>query len=253
LAERHTALGQALAHRSDLVRVPALVGLDANAGLLAVEWDRGDPLLDVLKHDGSAIDDFVSALRTFHAAQVPDLPTLTPDQQADSISATVQELVYACPALADSLTAIGEDLRRRLGEVGAAPAVTLHNDLHPRQVHLKRGRFTFLDLERLAKGDPLIDIANFAVQLSILPHRREAEVEPADAERWREALLTSWSRQSGLGMDAQRFHLLAAAFLLKLAHGAMRHLRPEWHDTVHACVRMANHELGLRCVGAAVP
>jgi len=243
LARRHAVASRVLSRISDDVRVPQVLGWEADAGLLAVEWDRGDPLLEALKSDDRAIEAFAHALRWLHGAQIPGLPTLASERVGESIAAAVKELAVVCPELAGIVTEMANDLCRGLGDLEPVHPVTLHNDLHLHQVLAKRGRFTFLDLERMSLGDPLIDIANFAAQLSILPHRRDFAVEPERAARWRARFLASLFEQTGEVFDDPRFHWFAAAAFLRHAHGAMRHLRPGWRDTVQTCVRLAESEL----------
>ncbi len=255
LARRHAATGEALARQGTAVRVPAVVGLDAPRGLLAVEWDRGEALLDRLKEsDGSAsLDEFVSALRCLHSAAVEGLPKLTAERLAAASASAIDELSLACGDLAGDLQPLGEELARQLQGIDAPAEVTLHNDLHLRQVHAKRGRTVFLDLERMARGDPLVDVANFAVQLMMLPHRTEMEVGRADADRWTARFLSTWSASTGTSLDPRRFHPYSAFALLKFGHGMMRHLRPGWRKTVRTCVQLADRQLSASQSKATVP
>jgi aminoglycoside phosphotransferase (APT) family kinase protein len=245
LAARHEAVSKALAGYSRVVRVPGLVGVGVDQGLLAVEWDRGEALLERLTaaDGGEAIDAFVAALCVFHSAVVPDLPELTVGGVCDDARGAASDLAATCPELADTLRSLNEAIRQQLQRIETPQVATLHNDLHVGQIHCKRGRVTILDLERMVVGDPLIDVAHFAVQLAMLPNRPEMNVERADADRWAARFLASWSEQADDPIDPRRFRAYAAASLLKLAHGSMRHLRPGWRNTVQLCVERAEEQL----------
>jgi aminoglycoside phosphotransferase (APT) family kinase protein len=251
LAERHAAVTRALAGAS--LRVPALVGVRDDLGLVAVEWERGEPFIAHLKGNDLALKTFVDALAAFHGAAVPGLPSLTSDDLATSSRAAAEEMALVVPEAADDLRDVTAELGRRLHAFDVPAAKVLHNDLHVRQLHVRRGRMTFLDLERMALGDPLIDVANFAVQLAVLPHRPEFQVERPQADRWVAAFLAAWAARAGQSVDPRRFQPYCAAAFLKLAHGRMRHLRPAWREAIRHGVESAARQLSGSASLEALP
>ncbi len=242
LAERHLAVAAALSGCEN-VRVPALIGVRDDLGVVAVEWDRGDPFIDCLKADDTMIDRFAHALGAFHAMSVPGLPLQTPEGLCTASRDAGVELGLVVPELAGDLGGLSVELSRRLIQSDVPAAGVLHNDLHLKQVHVRRGRMTFLDLERMALGDPLMDVANLAVQLAMLPDQPGWQIDRAQADRWIARFLAAWACRTGQSLDPRRFRPYCAASFLRFAHGRMRHLRPGWRQTVRACVESADKQL----------
>ena len=243
LASRHAVLAKA--PNGAAFRVPSVVGCEADQGILAVEWNRGESLLETLATQPAAevFADMAAMLRSFHATQVPDLDTLTPADMALQARDATNDLALACPDLGDRLSAVGTELTERLASFDTVAPVTLHNDLHWNQVRIKRGVFTVLDLERVTRGDPLVDVANLTTQLRLLGDRPEIEVARDLARRWANEFLAQWVRSSSERIDPCRFRCYAICTVLSLARGMMRHLRPNWRALARRCVEVAESEL----------
>lgn len=244
LARRQTGVFDALAE-SSAIRVPKVVGAEFTSGLLAIAWDRGESLLEALRLDASMIPRFTDALREFHSTPVVRLPLLTLNRVAQSIRPYAEDLAMVCEDQATEILDLARDTASRLVHVAADPPVTLHNDLHFRQVLVKGHQFTFLDLERMSAGDAMIDLGNLVAQALILPHRPDDGVVQATAESWRKALLAGWS-DSGGTMHEGKLAALTVASLIKLAHGGLRHLRPGWRSQVQTCLDLAHKELSAQ-------
>ena len=134
-------------------------------------------------------------------------------------------------------------MTERLDRLDGFDPVTLHNDLHWNQIRVDGERFTFLDLERMATGDPLIDVANLATQMRMLGHRREFSVDVATAQAWAGEFLTQWERRVGKPINATRFRCYVVCSLFCLARGMMRHLRPGWRALSQTCLELAESQL----------
>ena len=241
---RQAAVADALAGSAN-ARVPELVGTKSSAGLVATAWDRGEPFLKAVCEDPSMVRGFADALREFHSVRVARLPHLALERVGQSTVAYAEDLAAACEDQVGEILELGRTLASILAHAPPGPPVTLHNDLHLRQVLAKGGRFTFLDLERMSVGDAMIDLGNLLAQLSILPHRSEEGVDPILANSLRAALLASWS-DSGRAIQESKLAALTAAAWIKLAHGGMRHLRPGWREQVRTCLEMAHKELTIQ-------
>jgi aminoglycoside phosphotransferase (APT) family kinase protein len=244
--ERHAALRRLSQQPQALFSSPRVVGYEGRPGLVAVKWTHGKSLLELVQEEESpraVMRDLARALISLHASGVPDLPALTVHDQQAQLDDAVADLSAACPAWRERVEALAAVLRERLSRLeGRAPA-TLHNDLHARQVRLERGRFTFLDLERMAVGDPLIDVADLTAQLHMLGDRTEFLVDTQTAGRSAAELVRAWEAVSDKPIDATRFRCYVILSLLKLARGMMRHLRPGWRPLVLRCIEQAGVEL----------
>lgn len=245
LRRRHERLSRWSASNGSPLSVPSVIGGDAKLGLLAVEWDRGDSLIDRLRGDSARplLARVVTGLRAFHAVTVPGLPKIGPDNLRRRAADVVEELGLARPDLTTRLGSVLAEFHDRVGRLDPVAPVTLHNDLHATQFRAKDDRLTLFDLERMSLGDPLIDIANFTTQLRLVGQRPEFSTPPATATRWADEFLAEWLAQSRQPIAAERFRCWTALALLGMAHGMMRHLRPGWRVLVDRCVESAEFEL----------
>ncbi len=241
LQQRHAVVSAAARDSGDTFRVPAVVGADIEQGLLAVEWNRGEPLIEMLQEGDShsLLENLVAAIASFHATPVPDLDTITTADVVSTLKAACEELSQAYPNLAARLSALFAELEKQSLRISVPAAVTLHNDLHHGQVRFKKGRMALLDLERMCVGDPLIDVANFAVQLRMLGDRRDFSVSMETATRWSDEFVDAWARHQGAPVDAARFRCYAVRSLIGLAHGLMRHLRVGAASLTQQCLDVA--------------
>lgn len=232
-----------------------VVGHDARLGLLAVKWAQGRNLFDMLREElpTEVMQEMVTVIRSFHTSSVPDLPKITLAGLQRRAQDAVDDLSVACPDLRHSIVRIGATANRRLGEVEVHNPVTLHNDLHWNQVRIDGKRITLLDLERMAIGDPLIDVANLATQVRMLGHRPEFTVDPATARAWTNEFIRQWERLARERIDAQRFRCYTVLSLLSLARGMLRHLRPGWRALTDKCIDLAEAEVDATRREAIVP
>lgn len=254
LLAHHSALARAAREGNAAFDVPGVVGDNVNQGILAIEWNRGQSLIEVLDEGSSqaVMEDMAGALSSLHSTVVGDLDLFLPSDVTSSARGAVDSLSLACPDLSARMQSLVHELEVRLAGVNGVCPVTLHNDLHFGQIRIKRGRFALLDLERMALGDPLIDVANFATQLRMLGHRDEYGVDAGTAGRWADEFLEQWSRQALEPMNAERFRCYAVWSLLCLAHGMMRHLRAGWRPLVYRCIESAEAAITSAGQGAAI-
>lgn len=245
LLNRHRSLRRCSKESQALFHAARVVGYDAQRGLLAVKWAHGLNLLEMLREQEPAdvMRNVVAMLQSFQASGVSDLPTITPAILQRQIQETVDDLSLTCPELRQRLADVGSTVIGRLGRLDGFDPVTLHNDLHWNQIRVDGERFTFLDLERMAAGDPLIDVANLATQVRMLGHRREFSVDAATAQAWAGEFLTHWERRVGRPINTTRFRCYVVCSLFRLARGMMRHLRPGWRTLAQTCLELAESQL----------
>ena len=247
LTRRHRQLGHGLEGRGGFV-VPAVVGTVEDQGILAVKWMRGDPLIETLQSNPSAqvMRRVASALRLMHATDMPDLPQITTAGLCDRLTEAAQDLRAACPDQADLIDGVLKDVLARLRGAEqdvAASSSTIHNDFHWNQLHFKGDRIGLFDLERMACGDPWIDVANFITQLRMLEHRADTNVPPAAPRQWADEFLDAWLDINGNHSIPPHCVCYVVLSLFELARGMMRHLRPDWSTLARRCVQSAASHL----------
>ena len=253
LLHRHLAVSSVARDAGDTFHVPPVVGSDIDNGILAVEWNRGDALLDLLQSGSSAelLSEVAKAVAAFHQTTLEDIESTTPKRLMLELRAAGDELSLAHPDLTQRIDDLVRNVETRSSQISCDETATLHNDLHVGQVRIKRGRIAILDLERMVKGDPLIDVANFALQLQMLGHRPEFNVDCATADQWAFEFVDAWARQSGKPIDPIRFSCYAVRSLISLAHGMVRHLRLGSRALAERCIETAQTKLSKPPANAA--
>lgn len=252
LLYRHVALTGAASESGAAPIVPRVVGASVEEGILAVEWNRGQSLIESLKAESpcEVMKELAAVVVSLHATSLPALDLITPRDIASAVREAAGQLALACPTRAAQVGSLVRELEDRLGMITPGNPVSLHNDLHFDQVRIKRGGITLLDLERMAVGDALIDVANLVTQLRMLGSRTEFAIEERIANRWANEFLHRWVECTAERVDGDRFRCYAVWSLLKLACGMMRHLRPGWRDLLDRCLEAAEGTLAV--VGSKV-
>ena len=255
LQHRHRFVAQHLGGANPDVRAPRVVGADVGRGLLATRWIRGDSVVDALARE-PAEDVFgrvCDALARFHAMPADGFERLTPERVGQRVRDAVDALRIACPQMRDELEAVHVAFQKRLGAWRTADTVTLHNDFHWNQLRLRENRVAVLDFERMCAGDPIIDVANFAVQLRMLDRRHDVDVSPETARSWSACFLDVWLRRAGMPVDTGCFACPTVLSLLELGRAALRHLRPGWRELTGRCLERAHAILGSDSIGGVIP
>ncbi|MCB9854223.1 MAG: aminoglycoside phosphotransferase family protein [Phycisphaerales bacterium] len=241
IARLHRDISQA-AHAHGGVRVPQLAGHDADSGIVATEWVRGDDLASLLANDAS--DDVMhmaaSAIRQFHQLPVAvRCEFAIGDLQRAVIEAT-DDLAAAAPELGVDLASLREQLVSAGSRIPTMQyTALLHNDLHPRQFRVNGDGIALLDLDRVCRGPAIVDIANFAAQVEAMGDRGDSVLDAINAKRLASAFLRHYESLESAPLD--EFHLRhhMAVANLNLARGMMRHLKSGWRSLTESCVRRA--------------
>ncbi len=249
LAGLHQRLVAASEETTDSFRVARVVSNEAEHGLLACEWLRGDALIETMSKSNSVepLAAVATALRQLHSSSLPGLGIQTTPELVVRINDAFIDLCAACPDLVTSLFRLRRQLIQALKQLAPEPLATLHGDFHWKQVVFKGNRPALLDLERMTRGDGLLDVANFATQLEMLAWRPETGVAPDSASRWSESFLDAWAFQSATRIDRGRLSVYAAVARLEWARGMLRHLRPNWRELCAMAVSRAGAD--LNCAG----
>jgi Ser/Thr protein kinase RdoA (MazF antagonist) len=198
--------------------------------LLAHEEASGTPLRSLRGTEGfvRGAREAGAALAQLHAGPPLDgLPRHTWADEGAALAVAVRAIGAIRPDLREDAAATFAAAVEGLAGLGPAFA-TVHGDFYDDQVLVSQAGAVLLDLDRVAAGHPLLDVANFLAHLSA-----DGNDEPARA-----AFLDSY------GPAADALPLLEAAALLKLAVSPFRRLEPDWPAGVERLVQLAASRLG---------
>jgi streptomycin 6-kinase len=196
---------------------------------LILEEAPGTPLEEILHRDGdttAALRRAAQALAAFNQGDAP--ATTQPHLLADQIGVLEgagRVLGWACPHLRLEVESIIEGVLAGLEEVPLRPT---HRDLSPDAIFLDDDRTTFIDLDSLAKADPVLDPAHLLARLVVpallpIPSERARAAAREFAEEYFAHVPEAWQ-------ERLPFHYAGA--LLKKAHGFFRRQVPDWPDRI---------------------
>jgi Phosphotransferase enzyme family len=211
---------------------------------LILEEAPGTPLEEILlgKSDPTAaVRRVAQALAAFNQDDVP--ATTQRHLLADQVAVLERArrlLGWACPHLRLEVESIIEGVLAGLEEV---PLGLTHRDLKPDHIFVDDDRTIFIDLDSLAKADPVLDPAYLLARLAAMP-----ALFPVPPERTRTAAREFaeeyFAHVPGGWQDRLPFHYAGA--LLEVAHGFFRRQVPDWPDKIAGLLEEARASLAGR-------
>ena len=211
--------------------------------VLILEEAPGTPLDQILlgKSDTTAaVRRVAQALAAFNQGDAPAMTRrhLLADQVAVMERAR-RLLGWACPHLREEVDSIIEGVSAGLEEVPLRPT---HRDLKPDHIFVDGERTIFIDLDSLARADPVLDPAHLLVRLAKpaqfpIPPGRARAVAREFAEEYFSHVPEAWQ-------ERLPFHYAGA--LLKAAHGFFRRQAPDWPDRIETLLEEAKASLAGR-------
>jgi hypothetical protein len=208
---------------------------------LILEEAPGRPLEEILlgeRDPTAAVRRVARALAAFNQGDAP--ATTRPHLLADQVAVLERArrlLGWACPHLRLEVESIIEGVMAGLEEVPLGPT---HRDLKPDHIFVDGERTIFIDLDSLAKADPVLDSAYLLARLAAMPALFPIPPHRARAVAW-EFAEEYFAHVPGGWQDRLPFHYAGA--LLEVAHGFFRRQVPDWPDGVAGLVAEARDSL----------
>ena len=208
---------------------------------LLQEEAPGRPLEEILLGEGEttgAVRRVARALAAFNQGDAP--PTTRPHLLADQVAVLQRArrlLGWACPHLRVEVESIVEGVLAGLQEV---PLRLTHRDLKPDHIFLDGERTIFIDLDSLAKADPVLDPAHLLARLAAMPALFPVPPERARAAAW-EFAEEYFSHVPSTWQERLPFHY--AGTLLEVAHGFFRRQAPDWPERIETLLEEARASL----------
>ncbi len=238
---RLVAMRRARNQIDGLFRVPKPVAMDVDLGILALRWAWGDSLIELLgKHDIQEIMHCVTTgLHALHRTPIENLSAWSLDHDLRAAQLAADNIASVLPMHRPMLDTILAHLSRSAPKLATHQMKTVHGDFYWNQLRGRSDRLTVLDIERCALGNPFMDVAMFATQLTILSDRSEFDIPKSVCNLWTQAFLSAWETTSGEPINTASVRWYTAVSLLTLARGALRHLRPGWPTLVETYLARA--------------
>jgi hypothetical protein len=211
---------------------------------LLQEEAPGTSLEEILLGDGdttAALHRVAQALAAFNQGDAPATTRqyLLADQVAD-LERARRLLGWACPHLKLEVESIIEGVFAGLQEVPLRPT---HRDLKPDHIFVDGERTIFIDLDSLAKADPVLDPAHLLARLAAMPALFPIPPEQPRTAAW-EFAEEYFAHVPSTWQDRLPFHY--AGRLLEVAHGFFRRQAPDWPDKIATLLEEARASLAGR-------
>lgn len=240
LAKRYVRARQDAKSQGLTIRFPEVLHVDAKRGLLATRWIKGTSVLEAM--NGEVTPDLwtrcAAVLEAHQRLVIPGLKAQTNEVMLKDMHQRADDLKAVRPDLDGRIEDLTGKIERVLSGTRCEASVTIHRDWHFDQLRLRRRSIVVLDIDRMSRGEAMIDVANFVVQLRMLGHRPEYGISTNVATGHAQACLSAHG-DPDRGPTASRFGAFAAMAALTLGWGMMRHLRPGWWALIEACVHEA--------------
>ena len=226
---------------SDAMAVAQPLGYNAAVNTV---WQRGvpgRPLLDVLDASNYQhyIEEVARGLASLHTSNIAGLATHSPADHLVEVCKKLTKLADVIPQLSETFRAMADGFEQTAPHSSAIPFRPIHWDFHIQQLLTDKGRLIFCDLDELVVGDPMQDLANFAVDL-IFRNLDKAFVQTVTAELYRQyQKCVTWE----VSVERLAWHIR-----LQLVNKAYRHylrFAPGFEEIVEQTIRLAQRGFAL--------
>jgi hypothetical protein len=182
-------------------------------------WQLGITGVGPDVHSQENLEGAAAALAELHCSHVSGLPAYV--STARRLDEAAGVITAALPDRRDRIAALIQLLRAQSAQLAERPRVTLHGDLHLKNFIVTEQGVALIDLDTLALGDPIEDLASFAAALlSSGAARPSVCVTPAFVEAYERAA----------GWHVPEFDLnwhIAAALLTERVLRAVTRMKPD--------------------------
>ena len=178
------------------------------------------------------------ALATLHGFRLPTAQERRPKDEVKTVKRWSEILQAIRPDLSGRIGTLERALTRAILEQAQVSAL-IHADFHHTNVLVEGDRLTFIDLDELAMGDPMLDVGRFIASLRIPALRAFGEASALDGAA--DAFLEAYARH-GQG-NLARVHVFESASLLIAAGSSFRLQRERWPEEVEILLEASERRL----------
>ena len=199
-------------------------------------WLQGleGPPLD-LGRDGGQLYETGRTLARLHATPLEGLAEITGTELAAQLRRSIETIVMVCPDLRERL----EALAGSLAPIGIGPPVTLHGDLHLKNIfRLGEGRIALIDLDNMVSGDRWLDLASLAGYLGY--HGLVMQIEPRETDCQINQFRRGYESAAGQVIEESHWRrMVAHALLAERGYRCVTRLKPNLRVDLERLLVMA--------------
>jgi|CXWL01.1.fsa_nt_gi Ser/Thr protein kinase RdoA (MazF antagonist) len=187
-------------------------------------------------------------LAALHQTAVPSVATLTlPDLRAQ-VAQAVQLLQPVEPAWRPLLQRLSQRLDAGAAALAAEPLVTLHGDLHARNILLDGAQLAFIDLDSVCRGPAVLELGGWVADL--LYRATLAGAPPPRTRVGADAFLAAYAQAAGRAAPpALLAWSVAHQLLCKRAYRCVANLKPGRFEAVPRLLALADAIAGAGSLG----
>lgn len=247
------ALSESPAQAGGRLRTPQPLLWQQAAGLHWQLGVPGRPLQDMDPQIGAAASARVGArLAALHATPVRAAQVISTATLRAQVCQAAELLASVEPAWSPRLARLAQRLDAGAGALASQPMVTLHGDLHPRNILVDGQEYAFIDLDGVHAGPAAIELGGWVADTL---YRALLDGEPAQrvAPSWR-AFLAAYAEASNQTLDPSLLAWSTAYHLLcRRTYRCVANLKPGRFEAVPALLALANAIADAGSVDAACP
>jgi len=201
---------------ADAPLVAQPLGYDAATQTVWQASAAGTPLRELLagEHAARLLAQVAQALAAVHAAPLGSARERPIAHWLAEARRRQTKIGRADPALAERARGLVDSLHAQAAQLAGAPLSLIHGDFHPDQLWLHRGRVVLFDFDEFTLGDPMEDVAAFALKL--------------DDEIQMQNFIDGYAQAAPLRFDGRRLQWHLALQSLLQASRAFVYQRPGW-------------------------
>lgn len=223
----------ARAGERDAFEVAPPIGYDAGTRTF---WQRGvvaRGLSEALTEENCAglMKRVARGLAHLHGLDLPAGQRRALADLSEAAQRRARKLARCLPEHAEAAARVGETIATHAGRFPNAPEGLIHGDFHIEQLRLRGQRVVVFDFDEFARGDPLEDLASFAVKCALADEQLARSASDRLAE-W-------YARARPDAFDARRLAWHLAVQWLHKASRAYVWQRPNWRDEVRRTLEAA--------------
>jgi Phosphotransferase enzyme family len=151
--------------------IPRLLGYDYTLHTLWLEGLDGKSLLDIINKQNAdqLMASIARHLVDFHSAEISGLDVILEDEQFTEIRKKCTKLQNSYPDISNRIESLLYTLEEQKPDTTMNSMRLIHGDFHIQQLLLlDDNSIALFDFDELAMANPLVDVANFCADLSVL-------------------------------------------------------------------------------------